>query len=179
MLSGAGEVVVVSLSTRGSVAAFALVSVSARVLAFALASPSIRVSASGRASPFAARAALTTGGDRPSSAGWHSALPLLHRRRSGGRHRPCSTGHRRAGMHLPLDGGDPVAVPSCTAGARPCMARRMIRPTDRLLTPSMAPPRFDDAPSSRHSSGRPTGVAWLDALGEALTVAPVFPPRPT
>jgi hypothetical protein len=38
---------------------------------------------------------------------------------------------------------------------------------------------FDAAPSSRHSSGRPTGVAWLDALGEALTVVPIFPPRPT
>ena len=33
--------------------------------------------------------------------------------------------------------------------------------------------------SSRHPSDRPTGVAWLDALGEALTVVPIFPPRPT
>ena len=131
----------VSLSTRGSAAAFTLVSASARVLAFTLASAfalvlasarvlaftlvsaSARVvsaftlvSASVRASPFAARAALTAGGDRPSSAGWHSALPLPHRRRSGGRHRPCSTRHRRAGMHLPLD-GDPVAVRGRTASA--------------------------------------------------------------
>ena len=34
--------------------------------------------------------------------------------------------------------------------------------------------RFDAAPSSRHSSGRPTGVAWLGAFGEALTVVPTF-----
>jgi hypothetical protein len=56
-LNGAAGEVVVSLSIRGSAAAFTLVSVSVRV------------------SPFVARAALTTGGDRPSSAGWHSALP--------------------------------------------------------------------------------------------------------
>ena len=140
MLNGAAEVVVVSLSTRGSAAAFTLVSASVRVLAFTLVSASVRASGSARASaftlvsasvrvlvftlasasvpvsPFAARAALTTGGDRPSSAGWHSALPLPHRRRSGGRHRPCSTRHRRAGMHLPLD-GDPVAVRGSTASA--------------------------------------------------------------
>jgi hypothetical protein len=64
---------------------------------------------------------------------------LPHRRQSGGRHRPCSTGHRRAGMHLPLD-GDLVARPRPHGQPdvpRPGFARRMIRRTGLFLAPSM------------------------------------------